>query len=71
MELQERYDELDNIVLTIRILVEDITDREYIEKLEFIQFQAQDELEKLDLQLQKEYQKEHQHQINEYFKSVL
>lgn len=71
MELQERYDELDNIVLTIRILIEDITDKEYIEQLETIQFQAQEELEKIDLQLQKEYDKELQYQLTDYFKSVL
>lgn len=71
MELQERYDELDNIVLTIRILVEDITDKEYIEQLEIIQLQAQEEIETIEQQLQKECDEVNKYQINEYFKSVL
>lgn len=71
MDLQERYDELDNIVFTIRILLDDITIKEYIEQLREIQFKALEELEDVDFQLQKEYDKEYKHQLDTYFKSVL
>lgn len=71
MDLQERYDELENIIFTIRILIDDLTNKDYIEQLKVIQAQALEELEEVDFQLQKEYYKEYNLQLNTYFKSVL
>lgn len=58
MDYQERYDELDNIVSSIDILVNDISDKNYIDMLNEIKFNAQNELEEVEEKLQEEYNKE-------------
>ncbi len=58
MNLQDRYDELDNIVNTIAILVDEISDKYYIDMLKELKFEAQNELEEVQEQLQEEYEKE-------------
>ena len=40
MDLQERFDELDNIVRTLDSLINDIKDKEYIDMLNEIKFEA-------------------------------
>ncbi len=58
MDFQERYDELDNIVSSIDILVDDISDKYYIDMLNEIKFEAQSELEEIEEELQKEQEAE-------------
>lgn len=58
MDYQERYDELDHIVNSIDILVDDINDKYYIEMLKELKFEAQNELEEVKEKLQKEYDEE-------------
>jgi predicted nucleic acid-binding Zn-ribbon protein len=69
MDIQERYDELDNIESTLRILIDEITDRDYIEQLQETMFQAQNEKEELEEQLQDQYDREERKQNYEYEKS--
>jgi hypothetical protein len=71
MDIQERYDELDNIESTLRILIDEITDRDYIEQLQETMFQAQNEKEELEEQLQEQYDREERQQNYEYEKSKL
>lgn len=71
MDLQERYDELDNIVNSIDILVEDINDKYYIEMLKELKFEAQNELEEVKEQLQKEYDEEERHMNYDFERSRL
>lgn len=71
MDIQERYDELDNIESTLRILIDEITDRDYIEQLQETMFQAQNEKEELEEQLQEQYDREERKQNYEYEKSKL
>ena len=66
MEYQERYDELDNIVKSIDVLIDDITDKYYIDMLNEIKFEAQNELEELQEKLQEEYEKE-EREMNQQF----
>ena len=66
MDLQERYDELDNIVSSIDILVDDISDKEYIDMLNEIKFNAQNEKEEIEEKLQEEYEKEERQMNYEY-----
>lgn len=66
MDIQERYDELDNIESTLRILIDEITDRDYIEQLQETMFQAQNEKEELEEQLQDQYDREERQQNYEY-----
>ncbi len=58
MDLQRKYDELDNIVSSIDLLIDEITDKNYIDTLNEIKYQAQDELAEVWEKLQKQYEKE-------------
>lgn len=70
-ELRNKYDELDNIISSIRILTEKITDKNYIEQLELIQDEAQNELDEIEPQIQK-LEEEEEREINrEYERSVI
>lgn len=63
MELQDRYDELDNIILGIDDIVENIKDKYYIDMLNELKYEAQIEQEEIEERLQKEYKKE-EYQMN-------
>ena len=70
-ELRNKYDELDNIISSIRILTEKITDKNYIEQLELIQYEAQNELDEIEPQIQK-LEEEEEREINrEYERSKI
>ena len=71
MNLQERYDELDNIVSSIDVLVDEISDKNYIDMLNEIKFEAQNELEEVEERLQEEYDKEEKQMNYEYERSKL
>ena len=62
MNNQDRYDELDNIVTTISNLVDEITDKYYIDMLNQLRFEAQDELEEVEERLYQEEQEEQRRQ---------
>ena len=66
MELQDRYDELDNIILGIDDIVENVKDKYYIDMLNDLKFEAQTEQEEIEERLRKEYQKE-EYQMNYEF----
>lgn len=70
-ELINKYDELDNIISSIRILTKEITDKNYIEQLELIQYEAQNELDEIEPQIQK-LEEEEEREINrEYERSKI
>ena len=58
MDLQDRKDELDNIVLRIDELLYKINDKNYIEQFELIKYEAMKELEPVESQLYDQYKKE-------------
>jgi hypothetical protein len=58
MNLQEKYDELNDIVDSLDCLIGRITDKDYIDGLEIIKFDAQREIEEIEPQLIKERDKE-------------
>lgn len=66
MDSIERYDELDNIVSSIRLLTEEITDKDYIEQLQLIQYQAMDEMEDLEEIIRKEQEAEEREMDYQY-----
>lgn len=70
-ELRNKYDELDNIISSIRILTKEITDKNYIDQLELIQYEAQNELDEIEPQIQK-LEEEEEREINrEYERSKI
>lgn len=58
MDLQERYDELDEIICSINLLIDAITDKYYIEDLNEIKYRAQDELEEVQEKILEENERE-------------
>ena len=70
-ELRNKYDELDNIISSIRILTKEITDKNYIEQLELIQYEAQNELDEIEPQIQKLEEEEEREMNKEYERSKI
>ena len=71
MDYQDRYDELDNIVRTLDILVDDINDKYYIDLINDIKFEAENELEEVSEKLEAEREREEMQQEYEYERSVV
>lgn len=71
MDLQEKYDELDNIISTLNVLVEEIEDKEYIEQLREIKYQAENEMGKVETELQEMRNREEAEQEREYWKEAI
>ena len=71
MDYQDRYDELDNIVRTLDILVDDINDKYYIDLINDIKFEAENELEEVAEKLEEERDREEMQQEYEYERSVV
>ena len=70
-DLRYRYDELDNIISSIQNLIEEIKDRDYIERLEIIEFEAQDELNEIIPKLEQLEEKEEEEMNREYERSKI
>lgn len=66
MDYQEKYDELDNVISSIDILVDEIRDKYYIDMLNEIKFEAQIEREEVAERLQEEYDRQEKEMNYEY-----
>lgn len=71
MDYQDRYDELDNIVRTLDILVDDINDKYYIDLINDIKYEAENELEEVAEKLEEEQRREEIQMNYEYESSVI
>lgn len=71
MDTQDRYDELDNIVRTLDMLVEDLNDKYYIDWINDIKFEAENELEEVSEKLEQEQRREKMQQEYLYESSVI
>lgn len=71
MDYQDRYDELDNIINSIDILIDEISDKDYIDRLNEIKFDAENELEEVAEKLEEEQKREERQQEYEYERSVI
>ena len=71
MDTQDRYDELDNIVRTLDILVDDINDKYYIDLINDIKFEAENELQEVAEKLEEEQKREERQLEHEYERSVV
>ena len=58
MDKQDRYDELDNIVRTLDILVDEISDNYYKDMINDLKYEAQTELEEVEEELLEEERQE-------------
>ena len=71
MDYQDRYDELDNIVRTLDILVDDINDKYYIDLINDIKYEAENELEEVAEKLQGEQRREERQQEKDYWEEAI
>ena len=71
MDYQDRYDELDNIVRTLDILADDINDKYYIDLINDIKFEAENELEEVIEKLEEERRREEKQMNYEYERSAV
>ena len=71
MDYQDRFDELDNIISSIDILIDEISDRDYIERLNEIKFEAENELEEVSEKLEEEQRREEMQMDYEYERSAV
>lgn len=68
-DLQERYDELDNIEITLNVLLEETTLEDWKETLMSLKFDAQNEKEAIEPRLQAMYDAEDKEREREYWNS--
>ena len=68
-DLQERYDELDNIEITLNVLLEETTLDDWKETLMSLKFDAQNEKEAIEPRLQAMYDAEEREQERQYWNS--
>jgi hypothetical protein len=66
MDLQRKYDELDEIVSSINLLIDEIDDQDYIDDLNEIKYRAQDELEEVQEKILEENERE-EREMNRQF----
>ena len=71
MNTQDRYDELDNIVRILDILVDDINDKYYIDWINDIKYEAENELQEVTEKLEEEQRREEMQQERDYWKEVI
>ncbi len=71
MDYQNRYDELDNIVRTLDILADDINDKYYIDLINDIKFEAENELQEVAEKLEEEQRREERQLENDYLKEAI
>lgn len=71
MNLQKRYDELDEIICRIGMLIDDITDENYISELEEIKFKAEREMEEIEPKLIEQRDREEREMELVYERSVV
>jgi ElaB/YqjD/DUF883 family membrane-anchored ribosome-binding protein len=71
MNLQDRYDELDNLISSLNSLMDELTDKNYIKQLELIKFEAQNEFEEVSEQLSAEQEREYAEINYQYERSVI
>ena len=70
-EKQNKYDELDNIVRTLDVLIDETADKYYIDILNDIKFEAQNELEEVQEELSELYEAEEREMNYQFERSRL
>lgn len=71
MDIQDRYDELTNIIETLENLKDEISVRDYIEQFTEIIYQAEKDREEVEIKLQKQYDKEEIEIESQYWRDAI
>ena len=68
---QEKYDELENIVSTLDVLIDEVTDEYFKGSLRDLKYEAQEQMEELEDDLRKEQYSEEYEMNYQYERSVV
>ena len=74
MDLQEKYDQLSNMIDSLGTIIWDLDNREmhdYIMELTDTKIRAEEDLKEVQTLLQEQYDREEREQENEYWRGVL
>lgn len=71
MELQDRYDDLDNLESSLQLLISETLDQDYKEELEDMLTRVQIDKEKIEPKVQEMQEREYKEQERQYERSVL
>lgn len=71
MDLQERYDELDEIIDTLDTLINNISDEDYKLELRETMYRAMNEKDEIEPRLMEERDAEERQQEREYWRMVI
>lgn len=74
MDLQEKYDQLSNMIDSLGTIIWDLDSKEmhdYIMELTDTKLRAEEDLKEIEERLSKQYRREEIEQENEYWRSVL
>lgn len=71
MDLQDKYDELDNFIDGLSGLIDDSPNRYYADQLELIKFEAQNEFDEVSEQLEEQQKQENKELEREYWRAVI
>lgn len=71
MSLQDKYDELTDIIDTLDNLIERISDEDYVAQLRETLYQAENRRQEIEPRLQKEQWEEEKVQEREYWEAVI
>ena len=69
MDLQDKYDELENIISTLDCLINSITDKDYIDELRETKYRAEEEMKEIEPELQAIYDAEERKMNYQYERS--
>lgn len=71
MDNQDKYEELENIITSLDMLIAEIIDKTYKNQLEDIKREAENELNEVRLELSKQKKKETEERFREFKESRL
>lgn len=71
MDYQDKYDELDNIARTLDVLADEVNDKYYIDLINDIKYEAENELQEVAEKLEEEQRREEMQMNYEYERSVI
>ncbi len=71
MDLQERYDDLENLISTLEVLELEIKQEDILEDIRILRYSYEDEKEELEAKIAEEQEKEEREMDYQYERSVI
>lgn len=71
MDYQDRYDELDNLIRNLGVIVDELTDKDYVDRLNEIKYEAQNEKDDIGKILEDEIKRGEKQQEFDYWRNAI